>query len=215
MSKPTDPASGKSPYPPDSFARWDESDDSDFYREPRLVTHIDDATIAALTQIYRELIPSGGDILDLMSSWVSHLPPEARYRRVVGLGMNRHELEQNLRLDEWIVRDLNREPELPFPDGAFDAVLNAVSVQYLTRPIEVFASVWRTLKPGGIHLVAISHRMFPTKAVAVWQALDSHQHVQLVSSYFKNSRAWDAIGVLDRSPAAADPLWVISAQRPS
>src|SRR5262245_52893102 len=134
--------------PRELFQRLDESPDENFYCEPRLVTHIDDATIAALTQVYRELVPAGAHVLDLMSSWVSHLPPEVDYGRVVGLGMNRVELAENPRLTSFLVHDLNRCRELPFADATFDAVLNAVSIQYLTRPVEVFASVGRVSASG-------------------------------------------------------------------
>jgi SAM-dependent methyltransferase len=199
------------PFPPDFFRRMDESPDDAFYREPRFVTHIDDATIAALTQVYRELIPAG--VLDLMSSWVSHLPPEVRYGRVTGLGMNRQELERNPRLTDCVVHDLNATPELPFPDESFDAVVNAVSIQYLTRPVEVFASARRVLRPGGIHLVATSRRLFPTKAVAVWQATEPEARLRLIGAYFQFARGWDEPHFVDRSPANADPLWVVYATR--
>ena len=203
------------PFPPELFQRIDESDDADFYRVARFVTHIDDATIRALTAAYRELVPAGAAVLDLMSSWVSHLPEDVAYPRVTGQGMNRDELEHNPRLTERIVHDLNRCPDLPFADETFDAVLNAVSVRYLTRPLEVFASVRRVLRPGGLAIVAISHRMFPTKAVAAWHALAAVDRPHLVRAYFEHSGGWDAPSVLDRSPAGADPLWVICARRPA
>jgi SAM-dependent methyltransferase len=195
------------------FQRLDESPDEDFYREPRLVTHIDDATIAALTQVYRELVPAGADVLDLMSSWVSHLPPEVDYGRVVGLGMNRVELAENPRLTSFLVHDLNRCPELPFADAIFDVVLNAVSIQYLTSPVEVFASVGRVLRPGGIHLVATSHRMFPTKAVAAWHSLAPGDRVRLIGAYFELAGGFEPPRLIDRSPRGADPLWVVVATR--
>jgi SAM-dependent methyltransferase len=202
-----------SPFPATLFQRTDESDDADFYRAPRFVTHIDDATIRALTAVYRELIPPGAAVLDLMSSWVSHLPDEVAYSRVTGQGMNRAELERNPRLTECLVHDLNACPELPFPDATFDAALNAVSIQYLTRPVEVFASVRRVLRPEGVAIVAISHRMFPTKAVAAWHALAAADRPHLVRAYFEHSGGWDEPTVLDRSPPGADPLWVIHARR--
>ena len=201
------------PFPPDFFRRMDESPDSEFYREPRFVTHIDDATIAALTQAYRDLIPPHSRVLDLMSSWVSHLPPEVHYERVAGLGMNREELDRNPRLTDFAVHDLNNTPELPFASESFDAVINAVSIQYLTRPVEVFTSVRRVLKPGGIHIVATSHRLFPTKAVAVWQAIEPQERLQLLATYFQFARGWDEPQFLERSPANADPLWVVYARR--
>jgi SAM-dependent methyltransferase len=191
----------------------DESPDADFYREPRFVTHIDDATIAALTQVYRELIPPDSRVLDLMSSWVSHLPSEVRYQRVTGLGLNRQELERNPQLTDFVVHDLNTSPELPFPDESFDAVVNAVSIQYLTNPIDVFASVRRVLRPGGIHIVATSHRLFPTKAVAVWQSIEPEERLQLIGAYFQFARGWNEPRVLDRSPVNADPLWVVYSTR--
>ena len=52
------------------------------------VRHIDAASIAAITGLYREILPLGGAILDLLSGWVSHLPPEIPYSRVVGVGTN-------------------------------------------------------------------------------------------------------------------------------
>jgi SAM-dependent methyltransferase len=199
--------------PRELFQRLDESPDENFYREPRLVTHIDDATIAALTQVYRELVPAGAHVLDLMSSWVSHLPPEVDYGRVVGLGMNRAELGENPRLTSFLVHDLNRCPELPFADATFDAVLNAVSIQYLTSPVEVFASVGRVLRAGGIHLVATSHRMFPTKAVAAWHSLAPGDRVRLIGTYFELAGGFEPPRVMDRSPRGADPLWVVVARR--
>ena len=201
------------PFPPGFFRRMDESPDDEFYREPRFVTHIDDATIAALTQVYRELIPPRAHILDLMSSWVSHLPPEMPYERVAGLGMNRQELERNPRLTEFVVHDLNSVSELPYPDEAFDAVVNAVSIQYLTRPVDVLASVRRVLKPGGVHIIATSHRLFPSKAVAVWQSVEPGERLRLLAAYFQFARGWNEPIILDRSPANADPLWVVYARR--
>ena len=200
-------------FPPEFFQRADAAPDAAFYREPRYVTHIDDATIEALTAFYAETIPPGSEVLDLMSSWVSHLPTEAAYERVVGLGMNEQELATNKQLDDYVVHDLNAKPELPFLDESFDFVINAVSVQYLTRPTEVFASIARVLRPGGTSVVAFSHRMFPTKAVAVWQQLSRDDRARLVASYHVLAEGFDDPVFLDRSPAGADPLWAVVARR--
>lgn len=201
------------PLPAHFFERVDPAPDDEFYRVPRFVTHIDDETIEALTQLYRETIRPGSDILDLMSSWVSHLPEDVRFGRVAGLGMNAEELRGNPQLTEWAVQDLNRDPELPYEDESFDTVLIAVSVQYLTRPVEVFASVRRVLRPGGGCLVSCSHRMFPTKAVAVWRSLGPEDRVRLVASYFGLAGGFDEPVLIDRSPPNADPLWVVAARR--
>ncbi len=196
---------------PDLFQRYDESPDERFYDIPRFVTHIDDDAIAAVTQLYREYFPADGSILDLMSSWVSHLPPEITYRRVVGLGMNRKELDGNPRLDARIVQNLNRQPQLPFADGEFDGAGICVSVQYLTDPVAVFAEVGRVLRPGAPLIVTFSNRCFPTKAVAIWQSLDDPGHGQLVRRYMEESGAFREIEVLDRSPRKrrADPLYAV------
>ena len=205
-------ANSHGPFPAHFFRRADESDDAIFYQPPRFVTHIDRATINALTDFYREAIPDGARVLDLMSSWVSHLPDDVEYERVAGLGMNEAELADNPRLDDYVVHNLNRRPELPYEDGAFDAVLNAVSIQYLTRPLDVFASVRRVLRPGGLHAVAVSHRMFPQKAVAVWQSLSPADRIALVGSYFALTPGWGEPIVVDRSPPDADPLWIVAAR---
>jgi SAM-dependent methyltransferase len=199
--------------PPEFFRRLDDSPDAEFYAVPRFVTHIDDATIAALTQLYRERIPPGARILDLMSSWVSHLPADVEYAHVAGLGMNAEELARNPRLTERVVHDLNATPVLPWNDATFDAVVNAVSVQYLTRPVEVFAEVRRVLRPGGIHVVATSHRMFPTKAIAGWHVLEPAERLRVICRYVELAGGYDEPRVLDRSPPDADPLWVVLASR--
>ncbi len=200
-------------FPPGFFDREDENDDARFYSNPRFVVHIDAETILALTQAYRELLPPSGAVLDLMSSWVSHLPEEVKFARVTGLGMNEAELAKNPQLTDFVTHDLNREPELPFDDSSFDAVVNAVSVQYLTRPVDVFRSCARVLRPGGIHLVALSHRCFPTKAIRAWHILPLQERLDVVRSYFTIAGGYDEPELLDRSPPAADPLWMVLARR--
>ncbi len=200
------------PFPAEAFRRYDESPDAGFYAAARLVTHIDDGAIAAVTQLYREYVPAGGDFLDLMSSWVSHLPPEVEYGLVVGLGMNREELEANPRLNDGVVQDLNRDPHLPFADETFDAAGICVSIQYLTQPADVLREVGRVLKPGGSIVITYSNRCFPTKAVAIWQALDDRAHGVLVERYLLDAGNWEEITWLDRSPGGGDPLYAVVAR---
>ncbi len=195
--------------PREWFQRYDESDDDRFYEFPRLVTHIDDAAIAAVMQLYRELFPQDGAVLDLMSSWVSHLPPDVAYSRVAGLGMNPAELEANPRLTEWRVQNLNREPRLPYGDQEFDGVAICVSVQYLILPEEVFREVGRVARPGAPLVVTFSNRCFPSKAVAAWQALDDAGHIELVRRYFEAAGNWQLVEALDRSPPRGDPLYAV------
>ena len=169
--------------PEGAFGRLDEGDDRAFYAPPRLVTHIDDGAIAALTACYRELVSAGGAVLDLMSSWVSHLPPELELSECVGHGMNAEELAANPRLTRSFIQDLNRDPALPLEEAHFDAALCCVSVQYLQQPIAVFVEVRRVLRPGAPFIVSFSNRCFPTKAVAIWRALNISQHASLVQLY--------------------------------
>lgn len=195
-------------FPTRFFERQDESPDALFYEQPRFVTHIDDSTIAALTAFYREFLPPQSRVLDLMSSWISHLPA-TRYSHVEGLGLNAAELAANKRLDAYTVHDLNENPRLPYADGQFDRAIVAVSVQYLVRPVEVFSDLRRVLAPAGQAALAISHRCFPTKAVLAFRALSPSDRVRLASAYLERAGFVD-IASADRSPQHGDPLWVVT-----
>ena len=204
--------SGESPFQPEHFRKFDESEDALFYAEPRFVAHIDEHAIAALSAHYAELLKPEHRILDLMSSWISHLPEGYQPAKAVGLGMNAEELARNPALHEWVVQDLNQNPTLPWPEASFDAVLIAVSVQYLQRPLEVFAEIARVLEPGGICIVSFSNRCFPTKAVALWQALNDADHIQLVGAYFHHSSAFEPAQWHERKHPSADPLYIVQAR---
>lgn len=190
-----------SQFPAGSFDRQDETPDARFYESPRLVTHIDDYAVAAVGEAYRSfLAPGGGEYLDLMSSWVSHFPADFPIGRLTGLGMNEEELRRNPRLDEFFVQDLNANPTLPLEDNRFDGVVICVSVQYLTRPVEVFAEIARVLKPGAPLVVTFSNRCFPTKAVRLWQALSDEDHGRLVGLYAERTELFDPAELFDLSP---------------
>lgn len=203
----------ENPLRPEHFQREDESPDPQFYVEPRFVTHIDDGAIAAATLFYSTVLPPGGEVLDLMSSWVSHLPTDGDYAAIAGLGMNEAELERNPQLTERTVHDLNANPELPFEDGRFDGAVCTVSVQYLLQPAEVFAHVARVLKPGAPFVVTYSNRCFPTKAVAAWRMLDDKGHADLIGLYFQLSGGFDEPqAFLLREPGKGyDPLYAVVA----
>ena len=191
--------------PPAAFAKQDEGSDLDFYAPPRLVTHIDDAAIAALTGFYAGELRAGDRVLDLMSSWVSHLPDVA-FAEVVGHGMNAVELAANPRLDRWCVQDLNADPVLPLADGSLDAVLICVGVQYLQRPVEVLADARRALAPGGRLIASFSNRCFPTKAVAIWCALDMSGQAGLIRMYLEAAGFGAVETELLADGSAGDPL---------
>ena len=197
--------------PPEAFAKQDDGSDLEFYAPPRLVTHIDDEAVAALTSHYASVLKDGDRVLDLMSSWVSHLPANIALD-VVGHGMNAEELEANPRLDRWFVQDLNRNPVLPDRDDTFDAVLICVGVQYLQCPLTVFREMHRVLKADGIAITSFSNRCFPTKAVAVWRSLDMSGQAALIRLYFEKAGFREsAIHVL-ADGRTCDPLIVVEAR---
>lgn len=200
-----------SAFPPGFFDRADESADDRFYAVDRLVTHIDARAIAAVTELYDELRLTG-EVLDLCSSWISHFsaPP----RRLVALGMNPAELAANEAAAEWIVHDLNRQPTMPFADASFDAVTCCVSVDYLTKPLEVFAEVARVLRPGGVFVCTFSNRCFPTKAIRGWLSTDDEGHCAIVAAYFELTPGFDQPTLQLRNPGApGDPLYAVFARR--
>ena len=203
-------------FPSQFFRRIDESDDELFYTQPRFVVHIDDGAIAKVGEIYARLLPQGGAILDLMSSWRSHLPAHVRPSRLVGLGMNRAEMEDNPALNEVVVHNLNQNPELPFADAEFDGAIVTVSIQYMTRPLDIFRGVAKVLKPGAPFIVTFSNRMFPTKAVAIWHSLDEFDRVRLVRRYFQQSGGFENMEAIDMSAPTdppTDPIWAVVGYR--
>ncbi|KHL25861.1 methyltransferase type 11 [Croceibacterium mercuriale] len=196
--------------PAGAFARQDGGDDLAFYAPPRLVTHIDECATASLTAFYRTLLPEGGRLLDLMSSWVSHLPDDRRFGEVVGHGMNAQELGANPRLDRWFVQDLNADAALPMEDGAFDAAMCCVGAQYLQHPVAVFAEVRRALVADAPFIVSFSNRCFPTKAVAIWRALDTAGHAALVRLYLERAGFADVTTELLADGRTSDPLVAVT-----
>lgn len=194
-------------FPPGFFDRADESPDSGFYAVDRLVTHIDEGAVAAVTGLYTEL-ELDGDVLDICASWVSHFGTTPS--RLAALGMNAGELAANPAATDTIIHDLNVEPTLPFDDDTFDAVTCCVSVDYLVKPIEVFRDVARVLRPGGTFVVTFSNRCFPSKAIRAWLAADDRQRCSIVATYFASVGAFGPPTVQLRNPATTgDPLYAI------
>ena len=196
---------------PEFFKRVDERPDELFYQEPRFVTHIDEGAQRAAYRWYSDLLPRGGHVLDLMSSYRSHLPGDLG--QVVGLGLNQAELDANPSLSQGIVYDLNRQADLPFASSHFDGVVCTVSVQYMTRPDDTFKAVARVLKPGAPFAVTFSNRMFPTKAVLAWRASDDAAHIRLVKSYFENASLFGETETRFHTPENGDPLYSVIARK--
>lgn len=210
---------------PDQRRKLDETADDLFYETPRFVTHVDAVFLEQLSNLYRDRLPAGTRVLDLMSSWVSHLPPELEFEWVEGHGMNAQELQHNPRLNHYFVQDLNLNPKLPLEDATFDAVLNTVSVQYLQYPEAVFSEIARVLKPGGIAIVSFSNRMFFQKAIARWRDASEPERVALVRNYFRATPGFDEPEILAPRPTVAaaalrllgmggaDPFYAVLARR--
>jgi SAM-dependent methyltransferase len=199
-------------FPPGFFDRADAAPDSDFYGFARLVTHIDDAAIASVGDLYDELQLTG-TVLDLMGSWVSHF--RTAPARLTVLGMNEAELAANTQAAVTVVHDLNADPRLPFDEEVFDAAVCCVSVDYLTRPLEVFADIARVLRPGALFVTTFSNRCFPTKAIRGWLEATDEQHCEIVTDYFRLAGGWDDPIIQRRSPRSrfGDPLFAVWAHR--
>ena len=205
-------------------AKLDASDDARFYDLPRFVTHVDEGFIDQLTMLYRERLRPDTRIFDMMSSWVSHLPDDVAFAHVEGHGLNPEELERNPRFDHYFVQNLNQNQTLPLPDQSFDAVLNAVSVQYLQYPDKVFAEIHRVLKPGGVAIISFSNRMFYQKAIQAWRDGSEGDRVALVKRYFQSVPGFTAPEVVANASTApallqmlgvggGDPFYAVLAQR--
>jgi hypothetical protein len=204
------------------FGRADETEDARFYRRPRLVDHIDQTAREMLSNFYTRFVADELRILDLMSSWRSHLPYGLRPRGVAGVGLNAEELGRNPALTQAVVQDLNASPQLPFSDGSFDLALCALSVEYLTDPIRLFEEVARVLVPGGGFVVSFSNRWFPTKAIRLWSCLHEFERMGLVLDYFAQSGRFVDLGTYSmrglprpsndrytREQPYSDPLYVV------
>ncbi|XP_010447839.1 PREDICTED: uncharacterized protein LOC104730377 isoform X1 [Camelina sativa] len=207
------------PFKEEDFQRYDESSDSTFYEAPRFVTHIDDPAIAALTKYYSKVLPQnetpGVSILDMCSSWVSHYPAGYKQERIAGMGLNEEELKRNPVLTEYIVQDLNLNPKLPFEDNSFQVITNVVSVDYLTKPLEVFREMNRILKPGGLALMSFSNRCFFTKAISIWTSTGDADHALIVGSYFHYAGGFESPQAVDISPnpGRSDPMYVVYSRK--
>lgn len=195
------------------------SPDTVFYDNPRFVTHIDDPAIRALTKYYSEALPPantpGVTVLDMCSSWISHYPKGYKQEKIVGLGLNDAELKKNEALTEYVVQDLNNNPSLPFADNSFDVITNVVSVDYLTKPLEVFKEMHRVLKPGGLAVMSFSNRCFFTKAISIWTSTGDVDHVMIVGAYFHYTKGFEPPQALDISPnpGRSDPMYIVYSRK--
>lgn len=210
----------------DAFVREDESSDTIFYKRPRLVPHIDDTAIDMLQQLYARFLADDIRVLDLMSSWQSHIPSGTSLHQFSGIGLNETELQHNPALSDYQVRDLNKAPRLPYDNAAYDVVLCSLSVEYLTHPKEIFADVARVLRPGGYFVVTFSNRWFAPKAIGIWNDLHEFERMGLVLEYFQMDNLYHKLHTYSvrglarptydkyyRQLPYADPVYAIWGQR--
>jgi SAM-dependent methyltransferase len=176
-----------------AFARLDPRPDARFYENARLVPHVDSTASAQIGEIYARMLEPGMQVLDLMSSQVSHLPEAPADLHLTGLGMNAEELAQNPRLHQRIVHDLNAQPALPLPDNRFDAAICSVSIEYLIEPVAVLQELGRVLKPGAAAIITFSDRWFPTKVIELWTELHPFERMGLVLEYFREAGCFGAL----------------------
>ncbi|MEM6614844.1 MAG: methyltransferase domain-containing protein [Cyanobacteria bacterium P01_C01_bin.72] len=209
---------------PEQRDKLDISNDLNFYDSPRFVTHVDDGFIERLTNLYQTELEPNSRILDLMSSWVSHLPETMEFAHVEGHGMNEEELAKNPRLNHYFVQNLNQNPKLPSEDADFDAVLITVSVQYLQYPEAVLSEIYRVLKPNGVVIISFSNRMFYQKAIAAWRDGTDTDRVNLVRRYFQSVDGFSQPQVIVHQPplpgflqmlglAGGDPFYALVARK--
>jgi hypothetical protein len=215
-----EPFPAKFPYAAADFKRLDEAPDTEFYKFPKLVYHIDEGAVSALTRYYDAQIPDGSDVLDICSSWVSHFPRDfpTRMKSLVGVGISEIELACNDQLSRHVAQDLNQNPKLPFPDRSFDCVTCVVSFDYLTRPLEVMKEVERVLRPGGQVILSQSNRCFFTKAVGVWtRDMSDAAHLRVLGTYVHFAGGLDeprALDISPRGPGTNDPMFIVKSTRP-
>jgi SAM-dependent methyltransferase len=191
--------------------KLDSSDDALFYAEPRFVQHLDGAFRRRLTALYRERIPPCAVVLDLMSSWVSHLPEPVTYEEVIGHGLNEAELAANPRLDRHWLQNLNQDQRLPLDDSSVDAALIVAGWQYLERPEPVAAELLRVVRPAGQLIVAFSNRMFFQKAPRIWAEGSDRDHLTYVSRVLQ-AQGWPAPRLIAEPTRAEGPLGWLGGQ---
>ena len=188
--------------------KLDGSDDALFYSDPRFVQHLDEAFRDRLTRLYRERIPSCAVVLDLMSSWVSHLPDDQRYEQVIGHGLNAQELQANPRFDRHWVQNLNTNQTLPLEDDSVDYTLIVAGWQYLQQPEAVAAELLRITRPKGQVICAFSNRMFFTKAPQIWTDGDDGDHLRYVAEVLM-AQGWSTPELIAEETQRPGPLgWI-------
>lgn len=215
----------------ENYRRLDESSDSLFYKTPRFTEHVDKDAVNSLMKLHDSIIKETASslyndnsrmisILDICASHVSHLP--SNYNKfeaiknnvmIVGIGMNRDELEANPALTNNYVIDLNENPKIPLPDNSFDVVLLQLSIDYLIHPIDVLSQAARVLKPNGRIVISFSNRLFFDKAISSWTGKADIEHIELVGRYLLATKEFGSLNAIDATVSKnnVDPIYAVTA----
>ncbi|WP_320676896.1 class I SAM-dependent methyltransferase [Prochlorococcus sp. MIT 1300] len=188
--------------------KLDNSPDEDFYSQPRYVHHLDSGFRSRLTSLYSEVFEPTIDVLDLMSSWVSHLPQEHSCNEVIGHGLNKEELEANQDLNHFWVQNLNRDYEIPLESNSIDMVLIVAGWQYLQYPEPIAEELLRITRPGGKLIISFSNRAFWNKAPRIWTESSDEERIKCISSILEAQR-WTVVRTIaeNTQPLGLKQLW--------
>ncbi len=182
-------------------SKEDNSDDSLFYASPRIAHHLDEGFRARLTDVYRQYIPEDSVVLDLMSSWVSHLPEDNKYKRVIGHGLNKFELDKNQALDSYWLQDLNVDQQLPLDDSSIDVCLMVAAWQYLQYPEIIASELKRIISSKGILIISFSNRAFWSKTPSIWRDSSEIDRINYIRAILK-SEGWNQLEVIDEKQSS-------------
>ena len=173
--------------------KLDESNDEEFYSDPKFVYHLDANFRQYLSNVYKNEIAEYSTVLDLMSSWDSYLPKEKKYKKVIGHGLNKQELEKNKIFDSYWIQNFNLNQEIPLDGGSIDYCLMVAAWQYLQYPENLTKEIVRILSNQGKIIIAFSNRAFWHKAPNIWTTSTEEERVNyvrrvLISNGFKEPK---------------------------
>tara|TARA_Y100001968_G_scaffold171110_1_gene156519 strand:+ start:568 stop:1233 length:666 start_codon:yes stop_codon:yes gene_type:complete len=166
----------------------DKNDDQIFYQHPRYVHHLSPSFRDRLTNLYSNYLCNHHVILDLMSSWVSHLPVNIKFKKVIGHGLNESELRSNNRLDSYWVQDLNKTQEMPLEDSSIDIGLIVAGWQYLQYPEKVSLELSRIIKEDSLLIISFTNRAFWTKSPNIWTNSSEEERIEYLNNILSNNR---------------------------
>ena len=174
----------------------DNSDDKTFYYQPRFVHHLSVSFRDRLTNLYSNYLCNHHIILDLMSSWVSHLPSNNKFKKVIGHGMNESELKSNNRLDSYWIQDLNKNQRMPIEDSTVDIGLIVAGWQYLQYPEKVSSELSRIIKRDSLLIISFTNRAFWTKSPHIWTNSSELERIEYVKSVLSDN-GWSLVKIFN------------------